>query len=304
MFAEKEKTIEMGRNMIRKLTNLLLSSPHKIEMMIYRKMKTRLARGKYQLTYVIPPNSALEYHIIQFGVLNDWIVSNLSRLIQKESVVFDVGANVGLVSLPFAKEHVPYGKVYAFEPEEESRKLLKENIVNNNIKNITVFPYALQDNNLKRNMTFNVRATVDGDGLINKGLSTLENIKIHNIKYVTVPVSTIDKIVDKFRIKRLDFIKIDVEGSEYKVLQGATKSIKNFMPIIQYEYSSVIDNLAKSTNSVNCFIYLNKLGYSQYEIVKEKKFRLIKKPGKILGSNILCFPKRKIPPLIKENEEI
>jgi hypothetical protein len=136
----------------------------------------------------------------------------------------------------------------------------------------------------------------------NKGLSSIEDIEQFTVKTVKVPATTIDAFVAKHKLKRVDFIKIDVEGAEAKVLKGSKKTIKEFKPIIEYEYSTIIDQLAHSQNTKECFSLLQQLGYVQYEIVNEKCFRLVRHPGSMPGSNILCFPGGKVPDIITQNE--
>ena len=196
-----------------------------------------------------------------------------------------------MLTLPFAKTHVPQGKVYAFEPEDKSRRILEENIQLNKLKNVVVSPYALQDNPAKKSVSFNIRETIDGDGLMNRWLSSVEDIKQFSVKTVTVPATTVDEVVKELKIEKVDFIKIDVEGAEIKVLRGAKGTIKKYMPIIQYEYSTTIERLAKSRYSHESFEFLKKHGYAQYEIAEESILVRLREPGDIPGSNILCFPK-------------
>jgi len=64
---------------------------------------------------------------------------------------------------------------------------------------------------------------------------------------------------------------------------------------MEYEYSTNIDRLTGAQNTKACFLFLQQLGYVQYELVDEKWFRLLRQPEDIPGSNILCFPDGKIP---------
>ncbi|SRR5258708_1896226 len=286
------------KSMLKRIIHIIRSTPHAIHMYMYRQRKPWIAQGKYGLYYRIIPNSALEYHIVQFGIFNDWIAIHLSDLLSKDSVVLDIGANVGLLTLPFSKQ-VPQGKIYAFEPDNVARESLEENIRLNKLINVIVFPFALQDDVARKSITFYKRETKDADGLTNKGLSSIEAIEKFTIETVRVPATTVDAIISNQKINHIDFIKIDVEGAEVKVLKGARNTIKKYMPIILYEYSTTIDILASSHNSEESFLFLKQLGYKQYEIVNERKFRLLKQPEVISGSNILCFPSNKIPNIVK-----
>ena len=252
--------------MINKIKHLI-----KLYKQKYSNKKSYIVRGKYDLLYHIDPISALDYHIIQHGILQDWIAINLEKLVRKDAIVFDIGANSGLLSLPFAKKHVPQGKVFSFEPDLEIFNQLKRNVEINALENIVLEAIALQDNQSIKELEFFQRRAVDGEKLINRGLSSLEEINLHRTSSYIVKCSTIDLFVEENCIERIDFIKIDVEGSEYRVLIGGINTIEQFLPIIQYEYSTTIDTLTNNDNTIRAFNLLKKLGFLQYCIENEKR---------------------------------
>lgn len=203
----------------------------------------------------------------------------------------DVGANAGLLTLPFAK-HVPKGKVYAFEPDMENYKQLEKNIELNSLSNVIPQCIALQDDPSIKGIEFSQRRVIDGDKLINRGLSTLEKIPLYTVSRYTVQCSTVDQFVKQNKLHTVDFIKIDVEGSEYKVLKGGKDSIENFCPIIHYEYSTTIDKLTNSNNTNKSFSFLSELGYKQYVIQDEKKLMELKEyDSSLKDCNVLAIHK-------------
>jgi FkbM family methyltransferase len=246
----------------------------------------RVIKGKYGLSYRIDKKSALDYHIVQHGILQDWIAAYLPEYVPQDGIVFDIGANAGLLSLPFAF-HVPKGKVYAFEADGEVFEQLQKNMaLNPQITNVIPMNAAMQDNpNLDR-ITFYKRRAIDGDKLENRGLSSLENIPLHQKESTIIPCTTIDK----YRLK-IDFIKIDVEGSEYKVLKGGEQTIAKHKPVIHYEYSTTIDKLNKSNNTEQSFNFLKEMGYRQFAIVEEQSLKEMTMYDPRLDSvNILSLP--------------
>ena len=261
----------------------------------FKDKNPRVKEGKYNLYYHIDPKSALDDNITKHGIINDWIATNLGKYVEANSIVFDIGANAGFLSLPFAKVHVNKGKVYAYEPEKDVFEQLKRNIELNRLKNIIPLSIALQDDANKEKITFYKRKTIDGDFLENRGLSSLEPISLHRVDEYIIECSTIDKEMEKRKIPRLDFIKIDVEGSEYKVLHGGIQTISQFNPHIQYEYSTTIDKLINSQNTLESFEFLKDLGYIQFKIFDEKKLVEIKEYEPKLDVNIIGFHKSKIP---------
>jgi FkbM family methyltransferase len=258
-------------------------------------------KGTYEIYYKIFPHSALDFHIVKHGIIQDWIVTKLNQLIDDEGIVFDIGANVGLMTLPFAKKHVTNGFVYAFEPDEENFKQLKDNIKLNKLTNVFASQIAIQDEPSLESITFFKRRSIDDDKLTNRGLSTLEKMDNHNISEHIVSSSTIDIFVEKNNISRIDFIKIDVEGSEFRVLNGGIKSLEIFKPIILYEYSTIIDKLSKSENTIKSFNLLKKFGYIQFKIFDEKFLIEINQFDLNLEStNVIAFHKSKIPKKLSE----
>lgn len=195
---------------------------------------------------------------------------------------------------------VPKGKVIAYEPDKENFSQLQKNKEANNLNNLQVFPVAIQNNPKIKKISFNIRRTIDDEGKENRGLSSLVALPTFVQSRVTVSASTVDAEVERLKIKKINFIKIDVEGAELMVLKGAEKSIKRFKPIIQYEYSNVLDRLTKQKNAKKSFEFLKKLGYRQFAIPEEKGIKELLRPDSDISDvNVICFPPNKIS-LIKK----
>lgn len=261
--------------------------------------KPEIIKGKWNLSYKIFPNSVLDNIVKELGSCDEPIIKSvlniIPNIVPKNGIILDIGANTGGLSLPFAKICVPEGKVFAFEPDNEVREQLLENIMINNLKNIIVNPIAIQNHSEIKSIEFFIRRAIHDDGRTNKGLSTIEN----NPKYVqgkeNVKTSTIDRFVQEEKIKRLDVIKCDVEGAEYKVLLGGINIIRKYQPVIIYESSSIIDEAIGTKNSENCYNFLDELNYIQYEILPNgKNRRLSKYDNELMESNIISIHKSKI----------
>lgn len=152
------------------------------------------------------------------------------KLIQKNSICVDIGANVGLHSCVLSKL-CPEGKVMSFEPSDSCILRLKENVEINNVKNIELIKEVLFSEKKQVNFNFN-------KDNFNKGVGSITNDRNNTSVIVS---STLDDIVGNTKI---DLIKIDVEGSELEVLKGGIKSIKNNKPHIIIEYNSESWNLS------------------------------------------------------------
>jgi FkbM family methyltransferase len=246
--------------------------------------------GAYNINYSCYRRSALDRHIINNGILPEYLCTTSDLVLPNDSVIFDIGANVGFVSFVLAKKYAPLGSVYAFEPDEKNIKQFKENLAINSFGNVYLHECALQDNENLDVLAFNIRRLIDADSNENRGISTITNIELGKVGTSMVSASTIDKKIDQLKLKRLDLIKIDVEGAEFMVIKGGINSIKKYHPIIQYEYSSVLDGLSNSSNALDAFNLIKSLGYKQFIVKDEAHLVPIDSISHHMSdTNILCF---------------
>ena len=187
----------------------------------------------------------------------------LYSLIQKDDVVFDVGTNIGETLLNFAKLTGEKGYAFGFEPDEENYKKLQKNISLNNFSNIHVFKNAVSD----KKETVKLYC-VDPH---NRGMNRiLENEGNVDYVYSIVESTTLDEIVEKNNIEKLDLIKIDIEGYEMHALRGAIRVLKRFRPILFVEigYTRLIKNKTSPNELVKL---LEDLGYSISQAETDEK---------------------------------
>lgn len=119
-------------------------------------------------------------------------------------LVLDIGANIGYYTLLMSKMVGESGKVYAFEPEPKNFEILQKNIKLNNANNVVIEKLALSD---KVGRSFIALSEDSGQHRISD--SGLE-----------IQTTTIDEY---FGNKKIDFIKMDAEGSEGKILRGMSQ---------------------------------------------------------------------------------
>ena len=136
-------------------------------------------------------------------------------------VVFDIGASIGAVSAAFAKRF-PDGKVVAFEAAPSVHRSLQETVRRSTGAPISLVKSAV--GNHPGVMRFHEDGNGSGWGFLSEELGG-----------VSVPVTTVDDAVDSLGIDRVDFIKIDVEGGELGVLQGASKTLTRDRPVVVFE---------------------------------------------------------------------
>jgi len=127
--------------------------------------------------------------------------------------VLDIGACIGDTALWFSKLVGPEGRVFAFEPEPSNFKKLLKNIERNRVKNVVPVSAALSDTEGKMTIS-------------SSGASSMFSPS----GGIPVSATTIDRFVEENKIATVDFIKMDVEGSELNVLRGGTQTIKAWKP--------------------------------------------------------------------------
>ena len=136
----------------------------------------------------------------------------------------DVGANIGVYTLHASRRVGAKGKVFAFEPTPETFSDLQQNVQSNRCLNVTCEKIALADQ--------------IGEGrLIECGRAASNRISLlpPRGKRATIQVGTLDDYCRTNRIRKIDFIKVDIEGGEADFFSGGIKTLKKDKPIILFE---------------------------------------------------------------------
>ena len=178
-----------------------------------------------------------------YGEYCEWEIMCLEQLIEPEWHIADIGANIGTHSVPFSKL-AHKGHIHAFEPNELSRGLLNRNLLQNQVTNTTVYPYALSRSAGNRYLS-NYNPQKPG----NYGEASLNN---SGEMMELVPTMRLDQV----QFERLDLIKCDVEGEEPNVFKGAKRTLAEHLPTCFVECN-------EETNLKPLWNRFNKLGYTQ-----------------------------------------
>lgn len=134
------------------------------------------------------------------------------RLDLKGKVVYDIGAFHGLLTIFFAREA---SQVVAWEPNSRNRQRLNENIALNSFSNVIVRPYGLSSRAMRAEMSFDPLAP---------GTASIDDKLAAGGLHETIELRVLD---EEPGLKPPDLIKIDVEGFELEVLQGASQTLKH-----------------------------------------------------------------------------
>ncbi|MEI7473045.1 MAG: FkbM family methyltransferase [Chitinophagaceae bacterium] len=145
--------------------------------------------------------------------------------LRPNDVVLDVGAHIGLFSCIAAKSVGTNGLVYAFEPTPATYALLTKTIEINKLENnIKPFDLAM---GLKEGTTTFYISDLTGDN----SNSLVNYVDSRGpLRGIDIKVMSIDAFVNKYKLSKVNFIKIDVEGAEYDTLKGAEITLKSLRP--------------------------------------------------------------------------
>jgi FkbM family methyltransferase len=153
----------------------------------------------------------------------------LSNLAKNAEVIFDVGANVGWYAIQLARAASNPTKIYCFEPVPSTRMKLSHNVQLNRLADrITVFDFGLSDSSGTAQFFL-----PEASGSVAASAKNLHPGE--QVVQLSVQLETLDDVVAREQIERIDLIKCDVEGAELAVLRGATRVIERDKPIIFLE---------------------------------------------------------------------
>lgn len=164
--------------------------------------------------------------LVRNATYDDMTVEICRRSVRSDSVCIDVGCAAGSV-LRWMMQYAPRGKFYAFEPLPEFYQYLCDTFVSNSATK--VFPIALS--NKKGTSSFNFVITNPAySGFLRRSYDRL----YEQDQEITVATDLLDNLIEED--DRIDFIKVDVEGAELQVFQGAINTIRRDQPTIVFEH--------------------------------------------------------------------
>ena len=158
--------------------------------------------------------------------------SLIRRFLPSDGVFLDVGANQGELTLVAARR-APHGRVIAFEPIPQWFALLSENVRLNGLEHVTLVPVALSS----REDTLEMFTSDDVclHASFHEGLSTFHRTTYRDVPVGRFPTVPLDLYSQREGLTRVDMIKIDVEGAERAVLEGARATLDRLRPTLILE---------------------------------------------------------------------
>lgn len=222
----------------------------------YGKEKRIIRRGG--LKFEVDISEGLDLSLFLFGNFQKHVTENKFIDLEEDSVILDIGANVGIMSLNFARK-APQGKVFAFEPTRYALKKLKRNVNLNPELASVIEPvnsflssYEKKREDIKAYASWRIDKKVGQDQHQIHGGTSMPT--------EGVPTMTVDEFANENGIDRIDFIKIDTDGHEYDVLLGAEYSIQRLRPQIIFELGDYVME-ERGISFQDYADYFNRLNY-------------------------------------------
>ncbi len=200
----------------------------------------------------------------------DHVIPELKK--NPASVIYDMGANIGYFSLLCSANSDSKATIYAFEPIPANMDVLCRHLLMNKITNVIPVNLAVSD----QFGLVDFSADNSSVSYTYKKSSAYYGNRATNIKVAT---ASVDTLVKQFGFAAPDILKIDVEGAEYDVLEGAVETIKQYRPkILLSTHEAHVEGVEKK-----CLDLVTELGYH---------FLLLENPpGRMAGLNdFWCVP--------------
>lgn len=253
----------------------------KYQLLYYGRVVIKKING---ITYVLDLSEMIDSSLYFYGYYERNTSRVLREYIKQNMTVFEVGANIGSHTFEIAKILDPsHGRLFSFEPTDYAFGKLKRNFGLNNFTNITLEKIALADKNEEREIH---RATSSET----MPFKASWDRKKGGPKYKSIDKIKFERLDDYFarnNVRRLDLLKIDVDGYELRVIKGGMQTISMYKPIIIIEIGETVerigdhlDELVEALWSFRYSIYSNepqKIKFTEKDILIEavKKKRTI-----------------------------
>lgn len=243
-------------------TNLLVRSILKPEFVITKKYGHKMFLDKIDSLYL--------------SVYEDWEdfeTSIMEKKLKRGHVVLDIGANIGFYTLIMAKLVGERGKVYSFEADPTNFNILKKNVEVNGYKNVVLINKVVLDKNGK------IRFYIDEGNTAGNSL-----FRGNKREYREIDCIKLDNYFNKN--DKINFIKMDIEGSEGRAIKGMSNLLKENkeIKIITEFYPKLLDGVGEEVNlgARDYLKFLKREKFKLYEIDEKGNSLILSQPNEIL----------------------
>lgn len=234
----------------------LVSGPLADELFMGEHFSKNLQNG-LQIKFVYNSKIAREFLLCSPAVPNHVWEPQTTKLLLHFSTyaknVIIAGAYFGDQAIPVANNIRDTGVCHAFEPNKDNSDLIIENARLNKLENLLINNQALW-NKSNEKLVFEgedaLASTIEAKGSVTKVLHTI----------------TIDDYIAANKPGAIGLLMIDVEGSEFKVLEGALKMLEKDRPVVVFETHSLYDDWSRGLENSPSSALLKQLGYEIFAV--------------------------------------
>ena len=184
--------------------------------------KIKLILGKYEFQTIENDegiSTELQIYESHEPLTTHLIINELKQ----NMVCIDLGSNIGYYAVIESNIVGKSGKIFAIEPSPVNSPVLKLNLENQKKNNFSAHNIAIGDKNEEMEFIISTKS--------NWSKIRMNNEKVNSEdKIIKIPVKTLDYFVNENDIKKIDILRMDVEGFEYNILLGANEVLEKFKP--------------------------------------------------------------------------
>lgn len=236
------------------------------------------------IRYRLDLGEMIDSNVLLLGGHEPRTMTTVRRHVSNGSTAFDIGANAGYYTLPLAQMVGPSGHVYAFEPTGWAYEKLQVNLGLNDFGNVCTEQLALADSQDEREVSSSETAFTASWPLTGRRQERPGEV----VRFVKLDHYVQDKNLDA-----VDFVKIDVDGFELRVVRGAVETLRKFRPPVLIEIGKATE-AEIGDDPVELVRLLERLGYDFYDEQGETRYA---SPREVLEAipwdyptMILCLP--------------
>jgi FkbM family methyltransferase len=183
---------------------------------------------------LIPNDEGISKELRVFHVHEPLLTQIIKNEIKDGMTCVEVGCNIGYYALLESKLVGKNGKVIAIEPSPINFNCFKKNLELNKISNVEPFNFAVGNSNVMTN--FFLSNISNWSKVIEKPLSNSDK------NVIRIPLKKLDTFYLEHNLTKIDFIRMDIEGYEFKAYEGMKEIIKKYKPRLMIEVHSTLGN--------------------------------------------------------------
>lgn len=244
--------------------------------------------AKHGQFYIFTDDIFVSRCLDMYGEWSEGEMPVYEACIKPDMAVIEVGSHIGAFTVPISKL---CKAVYSFEPQRKVFQVLNTNLTINNCNNVYSYMMAVgRSDEVKQFREVDYESSITKQGF-NSGAVQLKQIETKENGYPTYQV-TLDRFIPKDT--PVGFMKVDAEGMEIEVLQGAMNIIAKNKPTLYLESNPGEQNLIRCVKEMGYRVFEHKpLGWSPNNFKKNPVQILQPKDGNLYDYMLLCFPNDK-----------